>query len=150
MNRGTFWIAFVIALLAGNAVAMGVLLAESGDPSARVMPDYYRRAVAWDQSMADSQASADLGWAASARLVGGELEVTIAGADGAPVDRAAVTATVRHRSVATGATVTLQGGAGRYTARIAAAQPGLYVVDLVATRGAERFVSSLTIHREIR
>jgi nitrogen fixation protein FixH len=154
VNPGRFWIGLVVALLVGNAVAVGVLIAESGDPSARIEADYYRRAVAWDDTMAERSASAALGWRIDAVLVeqgrGAAVEVRVYDAAGLPVAGARVEAAVHHRSVAAGAPRALRERApGRYRRPIAGARPGLHVVDVVVERGADRFVASALVERPV-
>lgn len=142
------WIVFVVGLLVANAVAMGWLVAESGDPSPRVLPDYYRKAVAWDDVAAARGASAALGWTATVRL-GDGLEVELRDRDGAPVPGAAVEATIRHQSRADHVlrASPVEAAPGRYAAVVGLARPGLHVVELSAVRGTDRFVTTVVVER---
>jgi hypothetical protein len=151
MNR---WIAIVIALLVGNAAAMGVLLANSGDPSDRIVSDYYQKAVDWDRAVAALEASADLGWSVAPRLVAAapgtaRVEIEVVGGTGAPIAGAWLEVTVRHNSRADGvAAVLLEAEPGRYRGDVAVATTGLHVVDYLLRRGGDHFVGSMTVELE--
>lgn len=149
MNRGTLWIGFVVALLAGNVVAMGVLYTASGDPEGRVLPDYYRKGAAYDDVMAEERASLELGWRAQPSLRGSGVEVQLADRDGAPIAGATVTVTVdpRGRADRTEAATLVEAAPGVYRGDVAAGARGLYVVAVRAERGEARFVASATVER---
>lgn len=142
------WIGFVVFLLVANAVAMGYLVAKSGDPTPRVLPDYYAKAIAWDTIAAERGASDALGWSVTAHL-GDALEIELRDRDGAPLAGATIDASVRHRSRADHVLriAPAESAPGRYAASVALAQPGLHVVELTAVRGAERFVTALVVER---
>lgn len=149
---GGRWIALVVGLLAANAGVCLLLVIRSSDAAPSVIPDYYQRAVAWDDDVARQRASDALGWRLGAALEdagpGVEVAVSLTGRDGAPVVGATVEAELRHRSRATGETRQLREiGPGRYAAALPLATAGLHVVAVVATRGDERFVGSVTVER---
>ena len=149
MNRGTVWIVIVVGLLVGNAVAMGVLVAEAGDPTPRVMPDYYRKAIAWDETVAARRASDALGWSARASLEGDRLAVELVDATGAPLRGAAVTITARPRSRAdeiTAATLA-EGAPGRYAAAVGLARAGLHEIEITARIGDAAFLATVLVER---
>lgn len=58
-----FWIGLVVTLL-GLQVILGffALTLATGDPSVAVVPDYYERALHWDESEALKKSSQTLGW----------------------------------------------------------------------------------------
>jgi nitrogen fixation protein FixH len=149
VSPGARWIAAVVGLLVGNAIAMGVLLAEAGDPTPRVLPDYYRRAIAWDDTMAARRASAALGWTATPTLDGDRVAVVLVDAAGAPVSGATVTVTARHRSRADGVVAaTLDEAApGRYLGDLALARPGLHELEVTARRAGATFLASALVER---
>lgn len=149
MKSGRFWIGFVVALLVGNAAAMGVLIAKAGDPTPRVLPDYYARAVAWDETAAERRASAALGWSAEAAWTGSQVVVVLTDASGAPVTGATVEIVARHRSRADRRTTVglVERGAGRYAGTLAPAQIGLHELEVTASRGADSFVSTAVVER---
>jgi nitrogen fixation protein FixH len=155
MRAGVFWIALVVALLVGNAVAVGVLLAKSGDPTGRVMPDYYKKAVAWDETVAALRASDALGWGVTTRLVSAgpgraRVIVTIARDDGTAVDGALVDVDVRHRSVAQSVHGVLSPvGGGRYEGELAIAGVGLHVIEVHAASQEAHYGGSSTVELEL-
>jgi len=62
-RRGRWWPWAVVALIALMALMMGVLMwSATGDPTHVVVPDYYDKAVRWDETAARREASARLGW----------------------------------------------------------------------------------------
>jgi nitrogen fixation protein FixH len=149
VKGGRFWIGFVVALLVGNAAAMVFLIAKAGDPTPRVLPDYYRRAVAWDETAAVRRASAALGWSAEATWTDQELVVVLTDASGAPIRGATVAIVARHRSRADRrASLALsERGDGRYAGTLAAEQAGLHELEVTASRGSDTFVSTQVVER---
>jgi nitrogen fixation protein FixH len=147
VKGGRFWIAFVVALLVGNAVAMGVLLAEAGDPTPRVLPDYYRKAIAWDETVEARRASAQLGWRATVDVAARLIVVELVDRDGAALPGAAVEVAVRPRSRADRvATIALAESApGRYVATWPRGAAGLHEVELIARRGDATFLFATTV-----
>ncbi len=143
MSASSRWILIIAGMLAGNAVAVAILIGvSSGEAKRRVLPDYYQRAAAWDDTMREAQASADLGWRADVTVDGRELTVTIVDRAGAPVDGAAVelTAVPRGRVDATVTAAASAAGPGVYRAVIGGVRGGLHDVALRVVRGGERFV----------
>jgi len=134
----------VVMLFVANSDANGVV----------VEPDYYRKAVQWDSTMAHRAASDQLGWTATVAL---SADVAVAGADegaatvrvtltdsaGAGVSGAAVQAVLIHNADA-GRPIELQlrdEGAGSYGVNVPLAHPGLWEVRVNASRGDARFAS---------
>ncbi|MBX3134125.1 MAG: FixH family protein [Gemmatimonadaceae bacterium] len=148
MKRGWQWPVLVTLALAFTVgVNVVMLFASSRDPNGTVVePDYYRKAVEWDRTMARRAASAALGWSAEASLgasaeAGRELRVTLADRDGVPIADADVHVTLIHnREASTPLQVQLAAlGAGAYSAPAVAARGGLWEVRITARRGSERF-----------
>lgn len=150
-RRGWYWPWFVVAAL-GFTVGVNVVMmvAASSDANGSVVePDYYRKAVAWDQAMARAAESAKLGWrttvvlqratADSARLV---VEVT--GADALPVRGARFSAELIHNADAARPVraVLAESRDGRYEATVPVRRAGMWEVRLEARRDVERFVTS--------
>lgn len=115
--------AILAATIAGNLV---VLRVASDDPSFAVEPDYYRRAVGWDSTMAQARASAALGWrvtpAVTPLLAGAPATVTlvVSDRDGAPVTGATVAVEALFNARAN----------DRHTATLAEVAPGRYAAPL--------------------
>ena len=152
MKRGWQWpllVALALAFTVGVNVVM--LFAAGADPNGTVVePDYYRKAVEWDRTMARRAASDALGWSAEATLgaatrEGRSLRVTLQDAAGAPITDAEVHVTLIHnREAATPIQVTLaRDAAGGYVGSASAAHRGLWEVRVVARRAASRFEATL-------
>lgn len=142
-----FWGALVVGLL-GTQVLVGVgsVMIAIADPSASVVPDYYQKALAWDDEMARRAASEALGWEAEidvsegADLLGQRtLVLTLTDRDGRPLDGADVELRLFHHARASDPQrVELRGhGSGRYSGTAVMRRAGLWQVDLAATRGLE-------------
>jgi nitrogen fixation protein FixH len=149
-SRGHAWpVAITAILLAGIASNVAFVILASSDPAAAVEPDYYRKAVAWDQEMAQQERNIALGWSAHAALYPGthgntgRLELTLADSLGKPLPGAKVQALVMHNARAAAVQTVLlhDEGAGRYTARVAADRPGLWEVRLSVERNSLRFTA---------
>lgn len=126
INPGLRWILIVVGLLAGNVVAVVVLIAAAGPADAdRVLPDYYERAAHFDDDMAADEASAALGWKVDATITAGTLEIRMVDASGAPLAGAHVEVSGYHRAHA-GAPITVA---------LVEIAPGVYRAPLVATPG---------------
>lgn len=152
MQRGWYWPWLVTAaLLFTVGVNVVMVFAATSDRNGSVVePDYYRKAVDWDATMARRAASDRLGWTAQAALAGtagdsATLVVRVADRDGAPVASARFTAELIHNlAAARPLRVTLaERDAGRYEARVPVAHAGQWEVRLEARRDADRFLATL-------
>lgn len=144
------WIAIVVALLLGNVIGVGVLIVKAGSATPRVLPDYYRRAAAFDRTMAEGRASVALGWDARPELRGDVLELRLVDRERTPVAGAEVSITIdpRGRADRTFALTLVEVEPGRYRGRIAPGHAGLHVVATTAIRGDARFHATSTIERD--
>jgi nitrogen fixation protein FixH len=142
MSAGTRWILIVIGLLVGNAIAVVVLIGSAGGTSGRVLPDYYDRAAAWDDTMAEAARSSALGWQVQTQARGRTVEVTLRDRAGAPLTGAAVSLRgfPRGNVDATAALDLVATGPGQYRGEWPGAQGGLHDVTIVATRGGDRWI----------
>ena len=115
------------ATVAANLVVMRVA---SDDPSFAVEPDYYRRAVGWDSTLAQARASAALGWRVATQVTplvaGAPATVTLAitDRDGAPVTGATVAVEALFNARAN----------DRHTATLPEVAPGRYAAPLPLAR----------------
>ncbi len=107
-GSGAIWPAAIIGLLGINAAIVGVtIFYATTDPSVAVEPNYYEKAVKWDDAAAQHASNARLGWnvqvgvtmeasgSASGRA---RLLVRVVDAQGAPVDGAQLSAVAFHNA----------------------------------------------------
>jgi nitrogen fixation protein FixH len=163
-SRGLAWpIGLAVILAISVGANMFVFHLANDDPSFAVEPDYYRKAVQWDDELAQRRRNAELGWRAAATLAaaregaaGGdaatELRVRLTDSAGAPLDGAAVSvealAIDRASQVATFTLAAASDPAGGvYSAMLPAARAGRWELRLVATRGGERFTAVERLER---
>lgn len=149
MRRGWQWPLLVTAALVFTVgVNVVMLVAATADPNGTVVePDYYRKAVDWDRTMARRAASAALGWRATATLGALDgatrpLAVRIVDRDGAAVIADEVHATLIHnRKASTPRELTLRRDAsGQYRVDAPERLGGLWELRISARRGDERFI----------
>ena len=112
----------VFVLLGTNVCIVGatVYLANS-DRSFAVVPDYYQKALAWNQTLAQQQRNAALGWSATVSVgaestLGRTVSVRLLDRAGMPVERANVELIAFHDARA----------ADQYGATLSEAAPGVY------------------------
>jgi nitrogen fixation protein FixH len=162
-RRGAYWpwlLAAALLFTVGANVVM--LFAANSDRNGSVVePDYYAKAVAWDQTMAERRASDLLGWTATAIVersrsgadsaaVTGGVVVHLRDRAGAPVSGARVTAVAIH-NVDAGHPIELalhERAPGVYGAGARIAHPGRWEVRVQALRDAARFGATLIVEAE--
>jgi nitrogen fixation protein FixH len=149
--RGRLWpwaLGTVLAVtMAGN---IWVMRLAGSDASFAVEPDYYRKAVDWDSTMAQSGRNIALGWDLDARLAppdtDGSSRVTVAlrGADGAPIHDAVITLEATHNAHASRVleAILQATGDGTYHALLPDAQRGIWELRFEASRSGDRFTAT--------
>lgn len=142
--RAVAWPFAMVAVLALTVAANGFMLYEANRGQAAVEPDYYRKAIGWDETMAQARANAALGWRASVALgANGALTVGLSGADGIPIVDATVSIEGFPIAWEDGAfEAVLAPVAGGYGGTVRLGRPGLHEVRLTVTRGADRFTAA--------
>ena len=102
-RRGLFWILVPVVLLTLSLLgALTTAAIAVSDPSFAVEPDYYKKALHWDQHQTALERSARLGWSVALRtepaIVGAELVVELRDRQGQPVEGADVRVEAFHKS----------------------------------------------------
>jgi hypothetical protein len=151
VKPATLWPIAIVAVLALTVIGnVFVIVAANGRDAAVVEPDYYRKALAWDSTLAQRARDQDLGWRLDARLapLGADgrarLEARLAGRDGAPIADARVhVVAVHNREARAPRTATLAPVAGGYAAELPLARAGLWELRFDVRRGGERFTATL-------
>lgn len=151
MNRsGTIWpwaLGTVLAVtVAGN---LWVMRLASADPSFAVEPDYYRKAVDWDSTMAQRGRNDVLGWQLTVESMpldgAGVAALTVRLRDqaGLPVDGAVVQVAATHNAeaerIVAGRLAEVTDG--RYTGPLAAQRAGIWELRFSVERDGERFTA---------
>jgi len=140
----------IFGLLGLNAsiVAVTVYLAHS-DPSFAVVPDYYSKALAWDDTAAQLRHNAQLGWTAGLEVggvgvAGRTVSVRVSDRSLAPIAGATVDVVAFHNARAgTQYTATLsQAAPGLYQASLPLDRPGQWEFRIRVRQGAETFTAS--------
>ena len=124
------------------------------DPSFAVQDRYYSKALLWDEQVAAERRSTALGWRADVStyrdLAGStDVAVSLVDRDGHPVHgaRIGMEAFSVARSNRIVRTSFVEGVAGEYHARVVTERGGRWELSVDATRGADRFTS--TIHQDL-
>jgi hypothetical protein len=151
--KGRYWpVAIVGLLVSGAAANIGFMIVANRDATFAVEPDYYRKAVDWDRTMAQEARNVELGWRVSAQLepIGdgrARLVARVADRDGRPVTDAVVVVeafpSARAREIAS-FTLAPAGAAGAYAVTLTRARPGLWELRLRVTRGEQVFTRTLS------
>ncbi|ODT01860.1 MAG: hypothetical protein ABS52_16185 [Gemmatimonadetes bacterium SCN 70-22] len=148
MKRGMQWpigIAVILAITVIGNVWLAVLV--SRDEAFAVEPDYYQKAVHFDDELALRAESARLGWRVVPQLQlgtpsrAGSLTATVTDASGAPLTGARVEVLAMHNARASHQlTARLsESGNGSYSAPLDAQRPGEWELRFTVTRGGDRF-----------
>jgi nitrogen fixation protein FixH len=150
-SRGWYWPVGLAALLVVSAGAnIALVVITSRDASFAVEPDYYAKALAWDETMAQQARNEALGWSLglSVEPTGerGRMTVAVGLSDGAgaplPGARIAIEALHNARASRVLAAVLEPRGLG-YTTVMPLARPGLWEFRLRVTRGPDVFTATL-------
>ena len=150
------WPGIVVALLAGQLIVSFVAAALAlGDPAQVVEPDYYGKALRWEQSQAELRQSEELGWvvgweiADAADLLGQrEVKLVLIDAEGEPVTDAVAGVLFYHHALSgqrEEASLT-HSEDGVYTAVLPMRRDGTWQMNLRVTRGEVTFVNQRVVN----
>lgn len=151
-GSGRCWPVLILALLVGGAGAnIALMVIATRDASFAVEPDYYEKAVHWDDVMRQETRNAALGWSVAVRFdpapTRGQVRVAarISDRDGAPVERATVQVTAFHSARASRVfTSTLAPESnGSYSAPLPLDRPGIWELRLRVQQGDRVFTRVL-------
>jgi nitrogen fixation protein FixH len=152
MKRGTSW-PIAIGGILGLTIAANIWLIRvaNGDPTFAIEPDYYRKALHWDDELAQRRHNDALGWTVTPTLSlerrSGMLDVALRDRDGVPVTGASVEVVAVHNTRAADPVAARLAGDGRghYRAALDTDRPGLWQLRFEIRRGAERFTADLRV-----
>lgn len=148
MKRGMQWPIGVAMILAVTVIGdVWIAVIASRDEAFAVEPDYYRKAVNFDEEMALRDASLKLGWIVDPTLAlgtpdsVGSISAIVRDSSGVLVTGARVELVAMHNARASRQLeVTLaEDSGGRYRAPLDAQRPGEWELRFLVSRGADRF-----------
>jgi nitrogen fixation protein FixH len=149
VKRGMWWPIGLSAVLAATVAAnIWVAVIANDDPSFAVEPDYYRKAVAWDTTLAQDRHNALLGWRLTPEMSAiapdgtSLLSAQLTDSTGAAISGAAIRVAalaVARASNVHDLTLTPAAGTGNYAVRFEARRAGEWELRFDATLGAEHF-----------
>ncbi len=145
--KGGWWPIALGTVLTLTVAANGFLFFQATrDGGMPIESDYYRKAVAWDSTMAQAVRNRTLGWRVEAALDrDGVLSVDLTDRTGVPVTGAAVSVDgFPIAFVDGGFTAALTADTGqRYRGSVTLTHTGLHELRVQAVRGTDRFTAVL-------
>lgn len=152
MKPGWGWPVGITAILAATVIAnLLVMRVATSDPSFAIEPEYYRKAVDFDSTLAHENASARLKWTATAMISPmranqlSQVTVTVRDSLNQPVEGAVVSITALYVARANDVLMAAlpEIAPGTYRAPLAATHVGQWEVRISVARGTEHFVGSV-------
>ena len=147
MNHGFAWAWVPVVILGAMFAGWGVMLSFAlDDPGFGIEPDYYAKAVHFDEHQAQARESHRLGWVLDVQpqpdARGALISVVLRDRNQQPMPGAAVRATAFHnaRSNQIRELEFRDEGDGRYSQRLAPFRPGLWEFRFEVQRRSERFL----------
>lgn len=150
-RRGTLWPVMLLALLGGQmAFVLIVAYVASSDRSVGIEPQYYEKALKWDDQARQEQTNRDLGWHIAVQVSDPfgksherRLSCRLQDRVGWPLADAAVEVTAFHNARSNDRlTITLtESGNGDYFADVPFQRDGFWELRFTARRGADLFTS---------
>jgi nitrogen fixation protein FixH len=137
-----FWPVFIVSIFMVSVVFMGILLSlATGDPNLEVEPDYYARAMSWDDRKALLAESEQLGWQAQFSHHEDELHIIVRDSTGSPVGDS-IRATVFHNAMRADAETfeRTAAEAGTFTLPLASPKAGWWNVAIEVTSGEALYI----------
>ena len=146
LEKPWFWPGFIVGLLSLGVLAnVGLMVLANTDPSFSVEPDYYQKALDWDQTMAQERQNLRLGWGATLTTApadeGMSVVARVTDKEGAPVAPDAVSVEASHNARG-GHVLTatfMQRRDGSFSADMPIRRPGMWEFRLAVQRGDEHF-----------
>lgn len=152
LRKGYAWALLPVVLLGSMFVGWGVMIGLAlDDPAFGVEPDYYEKAVHFDEHQAQARESRELGWELEVvprvDSQGALVLVTLEDSAHEPIRGATVKATVFHnaRSSQSRELVFRSDGHGRYVQRLEPWRPGLWELRFDVEKGGQRFLQVIRL-----
>lgn len=155
LTKSHIWPAIVIGLLVvDTGVGLYMMHVANSDPTVSVEPDYYGKAVRWDSTEAQARLNNSLGWTIAPTLgplgdgSAAKFGLTLRDRSGATIEGARIeieAIPVSSADDVVRGVLTDTASAGSYATTLPMAHTGLWQLQLVATRGADRFTADLRV-----
>ena len=148
MKRGAWWPIGITTVLSTTVAAnLWVMRIANDDPSFAIEPDYYRKAVTWDSTLAQARQDSILAWRLTPRLQvvaatgKARITATLTDSSGTPIAGAIVKVTALPvvRSTEVHEATLAPAGAGQYAAELDAQRPGRWELRFDVQAGSTRF-----------
>jgi nitrogen fixation protein FixH len=151
MNAAKLWPLAIVSVLAVTVGANVLILVLANEPdAAAIEPDYYRKAVAWDSTLAQRAHDRALGWKVDAELGspgpgGVPIHARLTDAAGAALAGAKVSVEAIHNAEALRRPPVLLSAApdSGYAGVLPLDRRGLWELRFEVRRGGERFTATL-------
>ena len=149
MKRGAWWPIGITTVLATTVAAnLWVMRIANDDPSFAIEPDYYRKAITWDSTLAQARQDSILGWHLTPRLqvvaATGKTRITATLTDsfGMPISGAVVKVAalpVARANQVHEVSLAAAAGAGEYAGQLDAQRQGQWELRFDVRAGSTRF-----------
>ena len=150
------WLKIIIGLLVGHtALMMAFVVIATRDASFSVNPDYYGKAVRWDQDQARRRASDQLGWTAALEVggpVGSEgrraVALNLADATGRPIPVGVADVVYFHHARGREKRTAMLAASNdpmKYEANLLLPQAGEWEFQINVRSGSHEFLKTMTI-----
>ena len=159
MTSSINWAWVPVALLGSLATGLALMISIAvNDPGFAVEPGYYQHALNWDAHRAEVARSAALGWSARWELTARtsaraatpasvRVRVSLSDANGVPLDadEVRVSAFANARAADVQTLTFRQESPGVFGADLSVARPGVWHLECLALRAADRFVQRVSL-----
>jgi len=130
VSASTKWISAIVGLLLANVVAMGILIGAANAGRSHILPDYYQRAVHYNDTIDQAARNQALGWSVDAKLNDHTARVVVRDRSGVEITDAKIDVIGAARA---------RGGHG-FAGLGTRVEPGIYDLTITITRGDAMFV----------
>jgi len=154
MKRGAWWPIGITAVLATTVAAnIWVMRIANDDPSFAIEQDYYKKAIAWDSTLAQGRRNSELGWRLTPTIGpidtngGARLTVRLTDSTGTAITSANVRVTALQIARANDVheATLVAAGAGDYAARLDAPRSGQWELRFDVRAGSVHFTDVVRV-----
>lgn len=146
---GRFWPLFIVGLILAQVSAAGALIWYAvSDPTFAIEPNYYQKALNWDDTARQHAANRDLGWKPTLEFADQSeagrraTRLRLTNAAGATIDAAKISVESFHHAAAAdrrAGTLEWNADESAYVGLLPIDRGGVWEMRFVVVRGADRF-----------